>query len=782
MVHSASGSARRRGTPVTLDGTECPLLLPSRRMSHTRVPGKWQVAALFSVLTLLLTYPLSVTAHRTLPADDPDGHLFMWTLAWNTHAFVHQPLSIFDANIFFPQRNSLAFSENLIGSALFAAPVLWLTGNPVLAVNVVSLLSVVLCGLGAYVLGRRVGLSPAAAVLAGLIFAFSPPRFLRFSQIHLTVVQWIPFALASVHAYLDGGRRRDLLLATMFTTLQVLSSGHGGMFLVVAIGLMLAYRIALGEPIVLARRLRDFGIAGALLLAPSVLFAIPYRIAQGEVGLRRSLGSWDTPIESFFASPTRVDVFLMGLITDRNINGVATAWLFPGFLPLGLALAAILAGCAVIARRAPALWNVEWKPVARMVPYKLPIACLLVVALFWGAVSAARPYVGAGDGLAEQTFGKDKVVRSGFISVRRPGLYNFGMDSAGASRLSVDNLLIIDHGVHNPGAPTTGSVPLTPGAHRVLLEYVQPQRRSLDLYWTEGGKNYAPVPEWLLSRRPAAYTEAIAARALDLLRPLSAIAGALVFVWLVFSWMKRHHERWITALAPVRRNPTAFYLLLAALCVGLALGPPYGLWQFVYWLPGFSFIRGSSRFMVLGLLATAVLAGLGFDRLRARLAPGPRRAAAVVAGGLLLAEFAMIPYRGVPYRHEIPAVDLWVARQQKPFAVAEVPVTWSARYHSNYMLHSMAHWQKTVHGYSGIQPALHDLLYDQLKLFPSEDSVRHLAQLGVTYVIVHSSWFSPEERAVVEQRLPAFGSWLKLEYTDGDSRVYSIRSQSKQES
>jgi len=154
----------------------------------------------------------------------------------------------------------------------------------------------------------------------------------------------------------------------------------------------------------------------------------------------------------------------------------------------------------------------------------------------------------------------------------------------------------------------------------------------------------------------------------------------------------------------------------------------------------------------------------------------------VAAGGLLLAEFAMIPYRGVPYRLEIPAVDLWVARQQKPFAVAEVPVTWSARYHSNYMLHSMAHWQKTVHGYSGIQPALHDLLYDQLKLFPSEDSVRHLAQLGVTYVIVHSSWFSPEERAVVEQRLPAFGSWLKLEYTDGDSRVYSIRSQSKQES
>src|SRR4030095_10947434 len=125
----------------------------------------WAATALYAALTFLLAYPLSVTANRTLPADDPDGHLFMWTLAWDTHAFAHQPLSIFDANIFYPNRDSLAYSENLIGSALFAAPVLWLTANPVLAVNLVSLLSCVLCGLGAYVLGRRLGLTPVAAVL-----------------------------------------------------------------------------------------------------------------------------------------------------------------------------------------------------------------------------------------------------------------------------------------------------------------------------------------------------------------------------------------------------------------------------------------------------------------------------------------------------------------------------------------------------------------------------------------------------------------------------------------
>ena len=177
--------------------------------------GSWAVAALYLGLTFLLAYPLSVdspsdAARPTIPTDISSCGRSRGT---PTRSCISR-CRIFDANIFYPNRNSLAYSENLIGSAVFAAPVLWLTGNPVLAVNVVSLLSCVLCGLGAYVLGRRVGLSPAAAVLTGLVFAFSPPRFFRFSQLHLTAVQWIPFSLASLHAYLDGGRKRDLRLAS----------------------------------------------------------------------------------------------------------------------------------------------------------------------------------------------------------------------------------------------------------------------------------------------------------------------------------------------------------------------------------------------------------------------------------------------------------------------------------------------------------------------------------------------------------------------------------------
>jgi hypothetical protein len=264
-------------------------------------------------------------------------------------------------------------------------------------------------------------------------------------------------------------------------------------------------------------------------------------------------------------------------------------------------------------------------------------------------------------------------------------------------------------------------------------------------------------------------------RALEWIRFVFAIVAALVAVWYLWTGLARRRAAWMSRGAQYRRNPVPLYLLLTIVSAGLALGGRYGLWQFVYWLPGFNFIRGSSRFMVLGLLGVAILTGAGFELLTARLAASGRRLAAVVVGGLLLAEFSAIPFKGVPYRLDIPAADMWVARQQKPFSIAEVPVTTSERYHSNYMLHSMAHWQKTVHGFSGIRPALHEELYAQLRGFPSEASIRHLAQLDVTYLIVHSSWFPPEERRLVEEGLPAFGSWLKLEYVDELSRVYSIR-------
>jgi hypothetical protein len=544
----------------------------------------WPAALLFLVLTILLAYPLTAHPAGRLLAAGPDPDLFMWTLAWDVHAFTEQPLAIFDANIYYPERHTLAYSENLLGSAVVAAPVLWLTDNPVLALNIVALFSCVLCGLGAYVLARRIGVGPAGALLAGIVFAFSPPRFFRLSQLHLTTIQWMPFSLAFFHAYLDGGRPLHLRVAAACFTLQAVSSGHGAVFLTVAMVGLMVYRAAFGQPVAGLRWARDLGLAGVAALAPVFLIVFPYRTVQLEMGFRRSLENWSVTWSSFLASPSRLHMFLLSLAPQAHINDTAGAYLFPGYLPIVLAAAAILR-------------------------------------------------IGSKSGDQSE--------------VRRPSM-------------------------------------------------------------------------------------------------------------------------------------TLFYGLLTLVGLWLSVGPPIGLWPLVYWLPGVNFIRVPSRFTLLAMLGLAMLAGLGFDRLAAGVAPKKRIWIATLLGGLLVAEFAAIPLTTVPYRIEIPEIDRWLDRQPKPFAIAEVPLAsprnlgaWERR-QTAYMLHSTAHWQKTVHGYSGFRPPGHVELYSQLTTFPDETSLRSLNTLGVRYVVVHSDLYPPGQWPAVEDRIKGFDNWLRLEHVEGAGQVYSI--------
>jgi len=574
-----------------------------------------------------------------------DTNLFIWTLGWDIHAFVHQPLHIFDANIYYPFHDTLAFSENLIGSALLVAPLEWLARNPVLTMNVAALVTVPLCAFGAFVLARRVGASVAGAFIAGLVFGFCSPRFFRIDQLHLTSVEWMPFCLASLHAYFRDGRPRDARLAIAFFTLQALTSGHGAVFLILAAAGLKLFLFATGTPLDLRRRVRDLGAIGAVLLAPAVLILVPYRTAQLDMGLRRTLDNWHTPWESFVAAPTWVDSRLVAwLLPGVDVFHNAGAYLFPGVVTVVLAIAGMLSR-----DDERGVW---WRRLA------VALDVLLLVEL------AAAVY---------GTFAAD-------------------------ARIRINGVVVAS-------------------------------ARHAWRAWA-----------WCLA----------------------AAIARLALVWRV---------PLLTRPLRPRADMTLFYTLLFLLCLWLSIGPPYGLWQFVYWLPGFNFIRAPSRFMILGVLALAVLAGFGFDALARRLRQPARGLVAAGVAALMLFEFAAMPLPMTAQSPALPAIDRWLASQPAPFVVAEVPVPDSRNItvredrESTYILHSMAHWQKTVHGYSGLLPDFSDELYSQLAHFPDAASVRRLTELGVTYLVVHDPALAERARAVPQ---------LRLEHSEADGQVFRV--------
>ena len=134
------------------------------------------VAGAFIVAAIALTLPLALNLKRALPSDHGDTLLITWIIGWDADRLRHGLRGLWDAPIFFPYRGTLAFSETMLGVAVFAAPVYWITADPVLTYNVAFLIAFAIAGAGMYLLARELTGSRAAAVAAGMYYAFGPFR------------------------------------------------------------------------------------------------------------------------------------------------------------------------------------------------------------------------------------------------------------------------------------------------------------------------------------------------------------------------------------------------------------------------------------------------------------------------------------------------------------------------------------------------------------------------------------------------------------------------------
>lgn len=309
----------------------------------TRRPPWPARAATYALLLLAFTAPISLDPGSRAFAEGPDTRLYRWTLGWDLHALKTDPLHVFDANIFFPEKQTLAYSEHLIGVALLALPLSFFTSNLDLILNAVLLLSTLLTALGCDRLARVCGASRRGALLAGIAGGLSGARLTRLTQAHLATLHLIPWALAFGIRYVREGRRRDLLACLGLFTLQAITSGHGGLFLALALALLFGAALLCGR-LKAQTAMRDCGFAGLLLLAANIPFVIPYYEVRGQVGLTRMIedaeGYAPTP-RAWLESPTRTQTLinskLAPLMTEAD---PANAALFPGFVLFALVLVA----------------------------------------------------------------------------------------------------------------------------------------------------------------------------------------------------------------------------------------------------------------------------------------------------------------------------------------------------------------------------------------------------------------------------------------------------------
>jgi hypothetical protein len=343
------------------------------------------VLLLYTLLALVVTHPLWLHSADAVPGDIGDPLLNTWIIAWDAHATLTNPLQLFDANIFFPLPNTLAYSEHLFSTAALILPLGLVSGQPVLGYNLSLLFSFPLAGLGMYLLVLHWTHRHGAAFLAGLAYAFAPYRLAAIAHLQLLTIQWLPFSFLALDWILKSQTSHSRLhrvkywpLFVIFTTLQVLASWYLAVFTVLVLGLyMLGWWVAhlrrRGGRATLST-LGGVAVAALVVAGLALPFALPYLdvLPQLQAARPASLaGSLAAQPTDFLAAPSylRIAGPLTQSLAERPGFTEENA-LFLGIVALLLALVGLLFG------------RPRWRTVT--------LAAILVVSL---ALTFAGPYL-----------------------------------------------------------------------------------------------------------------------------------------------------------------------------------------------------------------------------------------------------------------------------------------------------------------------------------------------------------------------------------------------------
>ena len=306
------------------------------------------ILAAYFLLAIVATLPLATQAtdHVVCDASAESGAcigtpvLNAWAMGWVLRQLPRDPLHLFDANIFFPYGDTLAYSEHLLGPALLAAPFLGLTGNLVLAYNLVSLLTLALAGFGMWLLARELVGDSHAAFAAGVVYAFHSFNLNELVRIQTLSNQWFPLLLLALLRYFARPGWGWAWAAALAYAAQSLSGMYWALYapaLVAATVLFLAWRV---------RTPAHAWVPLAVTFLPAMLlvacFFLPYLRLAHEFGFAREEPA-AVPLELYLRTPPN-SLLYAGILGTAGPNELAPHFL--GFAAMALAVLGLFRAAA----------------------------------------------------------------------------------------------------------------------------------------------------------------------------------------------------------------------------------------------------------------------------------------------------------------------------------------------------------------------------------------------------------------------------------------------------
>lgn len=262
-----------------------------------------------------------------------------WTLSWGARALRTDPAGVFDANIFHPEAETLAFSDPMLSLAPVFGVVEWITGDAIVALNVLMFVLFVGALASAHALAMRLFGRGDVALVVAVVACCNSYVFGQQNHPQLQTFGFVSLSFLLLLRALEHRRTRDgvwLGLAIVAMTLANLLYGLFWVLSALVVVAVLRVRGALpGIRSLLPAGLSAVAVVG-VLLGP---VARVYLSLDERHGLDRDYEPGNSLLPTDLFTP-QVDNWSWGSALD-GISSAGKAGehhYFPGFLALALGL------------------------------------------------------------------------------------------------------------------------------------------------------------------------------------------------------------------------------------------------------------------------------------------------------------------------------------------------------------------------------------------------------------------------------------------------------------
>lgn len=315
-------------------------------MSRVLRQSQWSSLAIFVLLAVIHTWPLTTDPAHLSRNDNADAVFGEWAIAWVAHQVPRNPLHLFEANIFYPEHKVLAYSEHFFVPAMMGAPLLWIGASPVLTYNIVLLAGLALTGWAMSLAVWRWTGDWMSGVVSGVLVAFNAHTLTRLPHLQAMHVEFLPLALLAFDKMLAAPSLKHAASLSIWFALQALTSFY--LLVFTAVALAVAFVVRPEDWLRRDRRpvLGWLATAGAL----AIVLVLPFLLPYWQLGTVRPLDEvafYAATWRNYLSSPAHVHYKTW---SAHWFGGSAA--LFPGLSGLVLTVVAVACGVAFTDRRA----------------------------------------------------------------------------------------------------------------------------------------------------------------------------------------------------------------------------------------------------------------------------------------------------------------------------------------------------------------------------------------------------------------------------------------------